>query len=122
MKLKIFAGAVVYFLVGVLYFFVHDFGVAYYKENMGGFTDRGAAIGGTAELTFYFFIFVNFVVFFVPKIYLKILLLVLMLGVVLFYFLPDNPVRAIAYGGLTASMSGLALVARLVVERWGGRN
>ncbi|WLG84804.1 hypothetical protein PSH97_27655 [Pseudomonas cucumis] len=121
MIVKVLSGVVVYLLVGVLYFFVHDFGVDFYKEHMGGFTDRGAAIGGTAELTFYFFIFMNFIVFFMPRLSLKILFIVLMLGVVLFYFLPDNPVRAIAYAGLTVCMSILALVARLIVDRWFAR-
>ncbi|MCO8309920.1 hypothetical protein [Pseudomonas mandelii] len=115
--LKVFVGFVIYLLVGVLYFYVHDIGVVYYKSHVG-FTDRGAAIGGTAELTFYFFILANFIVFFVPKVLLKLLVIAVMLSVVLFYFLPDNPVRAFAYGGLTTSMSLLALVLRLIIERW----
>lgn len=45
-----------------------------------------------------------------------------MLSVVLFYFLPDNPVRAFAYGGLTTSMSFLAFVLRLNFERWHSRS
>lgn len=114
--LKGFVGAVIYLLVGVLYFYVHDIGVVYYKSHMG-LTDRGAAIGGAAELTFYFFTLANFIVFFVPKVLLKLLVIAVMLSVVLFYFLPDNPVRAFAYGGLTTSMSLLALVFRLIIEK-----
>ena len=56
MTLRCLAGLTIYLLVDVLYFFVHDYGVACYKLHMGGFTARGAAIGITAELTFYFFI------------------------------------------------------------------
>jgi hypothetical protein len=117
MTLKILAGLVIYLLVGVLYFFVHDYGVALYKSHMGGFTARGASIGITAELTFYFFIFVNMVVFALPKLTAKILAIAFMVAVVLFYFLPENPVRAMAYSGLTSSMSLLALIARSTVER-----
>jgi hypothetical protein len=119
--LKVIVGAVIYLLVGVLYFYVHDIGVVYYKSHVG-FTDRGAAIGGTAELTFYFFIFANLIVFFMPKVMLKLLVIAVMLSVVLFYFLPDNPVRAFAYGGLTTSMSVLAFVLRLTINRWLSRN
>ncbi|WP_238541195.1 hypothetical protein [Pseudomonas sp. GM18] len=119
--MKVLVGAVIYLLVGVLYFYVHDIGVVYYKSHVG-FTDRGVAIGGTAELTFYFFILINFIVFFIPKVLLKLLVIAGMLGVVLFYFLPDNPVRAFAYGGLTTSMSVLALVLRLKIERWRSRS
>jgi hypothetical protein len=119
--LKVFVGAIVYLLVGVLYFYVHDIGVVYYKSHVG-FTDRGVAIGGTAELIFYFFILTNFIVFFVPKVLLKLLVMAVMLSIVLFYFLPDNPVRAFAYGGLTTSMSVLALVLRLTIDRWLSRS
>ena len=117
MTLKIIAGLVVYLLVGVLYFFVHDYGVAFYKLHSGGFTARGASIGITAELTFYFFILMNMVVFVLPKLAAKIIAIVFMVAVILFYFLPENPVRAMAYSGLTSSMSLLALVARSVVDR-----
>lgn len=119
--MKVFVGAIVYLLVGVLYFYVHDIGVVYYKSHVG-FTDRGVAIGGTAELIFYFFILTNFIVFFVPKVLLKLLVMAVMLSIVLFYFLPDNPVRAFAYGGLTTSMSVLALVLRLTIDRWLSRS
>lgn len=117
MTLKILAGLVIYLLVGVLYFFVHDYGVAVYKLHMDGFTARGASIGITAELAFYFFILVNTVVFVLPKLAAKIVAIVFMVAVILFYFLPGNPVRAIAYSGLTSSMSLLALVARSIVDR-----
>lgn len=117
MTLKILAGLVIYLLVGVIYFFVHDYGVAFYKLHMGGFTARGASIGITAELAFYFFILVNMVVFVLPKLSAKIVVIVFMVAVVLFYFLPENPVRAMAYSGLTSSMSLLALVARSIVYR-----
>ncbi|MBD9546137.1 MULTISPECIES: hypothetical protein [unclassified Pseudomonas] len=117
MTLKVLAGLVIYLLVGVVYFFVHDYGVALYKLHAGGFTARGVSIGITAELTFYFFIFVNMVVFVLPKLAAKIVAIMFMVAVVLFYFLPENPVRAMAYSGLTSSMSLLALVARLIVDR-----
>lgn len=51
--LKIFVGWVVYLLVGVFYFAVHDYGVDFYKTHMGGFTARGVGVGITAELTFF---------------------------------------------------------------------
>ena len=56
---KITFAAIAYILVIVLYVFVHDLGVSFYKERMGGFTTRGVAIGITAELMFGFFIFIN---------------------------------------------------------------
>jgi hypothetical protein len=117
MTLKILAGLVIYLLVGVIYFFVHDFGVAFYKLHMGEFTARGASIGITAELTFYFFILMNMVVFVLPKLAAKIAAIIFMVAVILFYFLPENPVRAMAYSGLTSSMSLLALVGRSIVDR-----
>ncbi|WP_242489533.1 hypothetical protein [Pseudomonas sp. TH06] len=121
MIVKVIIGAAIYLLVGFLYFYVHDVGVVYYKLHVG-FTDRGAAIGGVAELVFYFFIFVNFIIFFIPRVLFKLLGIAVMLSVVLFYFLPDNPVRAFAYGGLTTSMSFLAFVLRLNFERWHSRS
>ena len=117
MILKIVVGLIIYLLVGVLYFFVHDYGVDFYKTHMGGFTARGVGIGVTAELTFYFFIFINLIVFLVPKLAIKLVLLGAMVGIVLLYFLPENPVRAMAYSGLTSSMSLLALVSRLMADR-----
>ena len=39
------------------------------------------------------------------------------MGIVLLYFLPENPVRAIAYGVITGTMSMVAIVARLMAER-----
>jgi hypothetical protein len=114
---RAFMGVGVYLLVGGFYFLLHDYGVAFYKLHMGGFTARGASIGITAELTFYFFILVNMVVFVLPKLAAKIVAIVFMVAVVLFYFLPENPVRAMAYSGLTSSMSLLALVARSIVDR-----
>ncbi|WP_024652732.1 hypothetical protein [Pseudomonas syringae] len=117
MIFKIIAGLIAYLLVVVLYFFVHDYGVDFYKTHMGGFTARGVGVGITAELTFYFFIFVNFIVFWIPRILFKLFVIGLMVGVVLLYFLPENPVRAMAYGALTGSMSIVAIVARLMAER-----
>jgi len=117
MILRVTLGLIIYLLVIALYFIVHDYGVVFYKTHMGGFTARGVAIGGTAELTFYFFIFVNIVVFVMPMLVAKIVPIVLMVAIVLFYFLPENPVRAMAYSGLTFSMSILALVTRLIVDR-----
>lgn len=117
MNLKNLAGLFIYLLVGVLYFFVHDFGVAFYKLHMGGFTARGVSIGIAAELTFYFFILINLVVFALPKLASKIVVIVFMVAVILFYFLPENPVRAMAYSGLTSSMSLLALVGHSLVDR-----
>lgn len=110
-------GLIIYVLIGVIYFFVHDYSVALYKAYVGGFTSSGVAVGGTAELMFYLFIFVNSIVFFIPRIIRKCVLLVLMVALVMVYFLPEHPIRALAYSGLTFSMSVLALVIRLWVDR-----
>ncbi|PCR98144.1 hypothetical protein CP336_00550 [Pseudomonas fluorescens] len=114
---KVIVGLPVYLLVGALYFFVHDFGVVFYKAHMGGFTDRGVGTGITAELTFYFFIVVNAAVFFMPWHSIKLGLIAVMVGVIMLYFLPDNPVRAMAYSALTSVMSLLALSVRWMVEQ-----
>jgi len=114
---KVIAGLSVYLLVGALYVFAHDFAVVFYKAHMGGFTDRGVGIGITAELTFYFFIVVNAAVFFIPGLSAKLVSIALMVSVILLYFLPDNPVRAMAYSALTSVMSLLALSVRWMVER-----
>ena len=117
MSPRFFLGLVVYIVVGVLYFFVHDYGVALYKTYAGGFTARGVSIGGTAELMFYLFIFVNGVVFFMPTLFSKFVPLVLMVALVLIYFLPEHPIRAMAYSGLMFSMGVLAIVMRSWAER-----
>jgi cytochrome b subunit of formate dehydrogenase len=72
---------------------------------------------------FGFFIFINVVVFVLPRMALKFATIVLMVAIVLFYFLPENPVRAMAYSMLTGGMSVIALftrslVHRLIVRRW----
>lgn len=64
MNLKALLGLIVYVLVGIIYFFVHDYSVALYKSYVGGFASSGVAVGGTAELMFYLFIFVNSIVFY----------------------------------------------------------
>ncbi|WP_426203330.1 hypothetical protein [Pseudomonas sp. TWP3-1] len=114
---KVIGGLIVYLLVGALYVFVHDFGVGFYKAHMGDFMDRGVGIGITAELTFYFFIVVNAAVFFIPGFLAKLVSIALMVGVIMLYFMPDNPVRAMAYSALTSGMSLLALSVRWMVER-----
>jgi hypothetical protein len=114
---KVIAGLSVYLLVGALYVVVHDFAVVFYKAHMGGFTDRGVGIGVTAELTFYFFIVVNAAVFFIPGLSAKLVSIALMVSVILLYFLPDNPVRAMAYSALTSVMSLFALSVRWMVEQ-----
>jgi hypothetical protein len=115
MRLSFFLGLVIYLLVFVLFFFMHDYSVRLYEAYVG-FTSRGVSIGGSAELMFYLFVFVNGFVFFMPTLVSKFVLLVFMVALVLFYFLPEHPIRGMAYSTWTFSMSVLALVIRSWIE------
>ena len=52
-----------------------------------------------------------------PTLFSKFVPLMLMVALVLFYFLPEHPIRAMAYSGLPFSMGVLAIAMRSWADR-----
>jgi len=111
------AGLIAHLIVCVLYVPLHNYGVDVYISMFGGLTSRGVGIGMTNELMFYFFVLVNCIVFFVPRVKYKLGVVLLMAALILFYFLPRYPVRAMAYSVFGAFLSVAAIGVRIKLEQ-----
>jgi len=115
------AGLIAHLIVCALYVPLHNYGVDVYISMFGGLTSRGVGIGMTNELMFYFFVLVNGIVFFVPGVKYKLGVVFLMAALILFYFLPRYPVRAMAYSVLGVFLSVAAIGVRIKLEHLFGR-
>ncbi|RON03968.1 hypothetical protein [Pseudomonas brassicacearum] len=103
----------------VAYAFLNDAVVSAYKAFNGGFTTRGVAIGMASYALFYIFLAVNLMIALMPNLVAKLLLLSVMVGFILFWMLPENPLRALFYGVAQGCVTLLAILATEVIElRW----
>ena len=107
----------------VAYVFLNNAVVHAYKHLNGGFTTRGVAIGMASYALFYIFLGVNLMAALIPNLVAKLVILSLMVGFILLWMLPDNPLRALFYGVSQGCVTLLAILASQVVElRWASRN
>jgi hypothetical protein len=107
----------------VAYAFLNDAVVHAYKLFNGGFTSRGVAIGMASYALFYIFLGVNLIVALIPNLVAKLGILCLMVGFILLWMLPDNPIRALFYGVAQGCVTLLAILTTQVIElRWALRN
>lgn len=107
----------------VAYVFLNNAVVHAYKHLNGGFTTRGVAIGIASYAMFYIFLGVNFIAALIPSLVAKLVILSLMVGFLLLWMLPDNPLRALFYGVAQGCVTLLAILASQVIElRWVSRN
>lgn len=106
----------------VLYIVINGYAVPIYKALAGDLTSRGVAIGMAMYLIFYFFVFLNTVLIFIRGLAIKCGVVVFMMLSILFYLLPQYPVRAIAYcalaGGLTLFAILLTHGLHWMLSRW----
>ena len=79
----------------VAYAFLNDAVVHAYRLFNGGFTSHGVAIGIASYALFYIFLGVNLIVALIPGLVAKLAILFLMVGFILLWMLPDNPLRAL---------------------------
>ncbi|WP_395597884.1 hypothetical protein AB4P95_22700 [Pseudomonas sp. A1437] len=107
----------------VAYAFLNDAVVHAYKLFNGGFTSHGVAIGMASYALFYNFLGVNLIVALIPSLVAKLVILGLMVGFILLWMLPDNPLRALFYGVAQGCVTLLAILTTQVIElRWVLRN
>ncbi|MDL5595110.1 hypothetical protein PGC34_28270 [Pseudomonas kribbensis] len=107
----------------VAYVFLNDAVVHAYKHLNGGFTTRGVAIGMASYAMFYIFLGVNLIAALIPGIVAKLVILSLLVGFILLWMLPDNPLRALFYGVAQGCATLLAILTTQVIElRWASRN
>ncbi|WP_223480122.1 MULTISPECIES: hypothetical protein [unclassified Pseudomonas] len=107
----------------VAYAFLNDAVVHAYKNLNGGFTSHGVAIGMASYALFYIFLGVNLFAALIPSLIAKLVILCLMVGFILLWMLPENPLRALFYGVAQGSATLLAILATQVIElRWSLRN
>lgn len=119
-----FAMCLAFHAAGCLaYAFLNDAVVHAYKHLNGGFTSHGVAIGMASYALFYIFLGVNLVVALIPSLIAKLVILALMVGFILLWMLPENPLRALFYGVAQGCVTLLAILATQVIElRWALRN
>lgn len=119
MNSRIVIGFLVHFLVCALYIVMNNYAVPIYKELVGGLTSRGVAIGMGMYVIFYFFVFCNFIIVFVKKMSVKFGVAVFMVLAVLYYMLPQYPVRGMAYSALSGGLTFFAIVtSSVLVGAW----
>jgi hypothetical protein len=103
----------------IAYAFLNDAVVSAYKALNGGFTSHGLGIGMASYALFYIFLAINLVVALVPSLMVKLLLLSVMVGFILLWMLPENPLRALFYSVAQGCVTLLAILATQVIElRW----
>lgn len=119
---RILISVLIHSLGCVAYAILNDAVVHAYKAFNGGFTTRGVAIGGASYALFYIFVTVNLIVTLIPNLLAKLLLLSVMVGFILLWMMPDNPLRALFYGVAQGSVTFMAILTTQVIElRWAQR-
>lgn len=104
-------GLAVHALACVIYTVLNGYAVPAYKQLVGGLTSRGVAIGMAMYLIFYFFVSLNLILVFIQRQAIQFGLVIFMMLAILFYLLPQYPIRGLAYCALTG---GLAVGAVLL--------
>ncbi|WP_447787466.1 hypothetical protein [Pseudomonas germanica] len=117
MKARRLIGCIPHLIVCALYVPLHNYGVDLYIGVYGGLTSRGIGIGMTPDLMVQYFVVMNAITFFIPKLKLKVLCVSFMLALILYYFLPHYPVRAMAYTLMGGVLTFAAIFAGQLIDR-----
>lgn len=117
MKARRLMACIPHLIVCVLYIPLHNFGVDLYIDIYGGLTSRGIGIGMTPDLMVQYFIVMNAITFFIPRLKLKVFFVSFMLALILYYFLPHYPVRAMAYTLMGGVLTFAAIFAGRLIDR-----
>jgi hypothetical protein len=110
-------GLAVHALACVIYILMNGYAVAAYKQLVGGLTSRGVAIGMVMYLIFYFFVAVNLILVFMRRQALQFGLVIFMMLAILFYMLPQYPVRGLAYCALTGGLTIAAILLTGAIDK-----
>ena len=117
MNIRRLVGLVPHLIVCALYVPLHNYGVDVYIDIYGGLTSRGIGIGMTPDLMVQYFVLMNGVTFFVSRLKFKLAFVSLMLALILYYFLPHYPVRAMAYTLMGGSLTFAAIFFGQLLDR-----
>ena len=117
MNARRWIGLVPHLIVCVIYVPLHNYGVDLYIDMYGGLTSRGVGIGMTPDLMVQYFVLMNAITFFIFNIKLKLVFVAFMLALILFYFLPHYPVRAMAYTLMGGILTFSAIFAGQLIDR-----
>ncbi|WP_122448971.1 hypothetical protein [Pseudomonas viridiflava] len=84
------------FCVG--YMFLNNFAADWYISTYGSLTSRGVNIRLTSKFLYEFFLVFNALLALIPNLRTKLVLWAVWVALVLFWMLPDHPLRALLYG------------------------
>lgn len=115
-------GLAVHALACVVYIVMNGYAVPAYKQLVGGLTSRGVAIGMAMYLIFYFFVSLNLILVFIQRQAIQFGLVIFMMLAILFYLLPQYPIRGLAYCALTGGLTVGAILLSNAIDnaysRW----
>ncbi len=105
-------------LACVLFVLLNDYAVSYYKQQFGGFTARGVAAGMVAWGAWYLLMIFSVPIALFLRLRVRLLLTLVQALLILYWLLPEHPVRALFYSSLNG---GLTLLAVLLSDGMGRR-
>ncbi|WPN57852.1 MULTISPECIES: hypothetical protein [unclassified Pseudomonas] len=115
-------GLAVHALACVVYIVMNGYAVPAYKQLVGGLTSRGVAIGMAMYLIFYFFVSLNLILVFIQRQAIQFGLVIFMMLAILFYMLPQYPIRGLGYCALTGGLTVCAILLTSAIDtgytRW----
>ncbi|CAI8964094.1 MULTISPECIES: hypothetical protein [Pseudomonas] len=103
-------------LACLLFLLLNDIGVDYYKQVYGGFTARGVASGAIVWLVFDVMVIFSLVIAHVPQLKHKLMLNAALVALIIYWLMPDHPVRTMFFSPLAG---GLTLLA-ILITHWLG--
>ncbi|WP_240065012.1 hypothetical protein [Pseudomonas entomophila] len=115
--MPLFSRLLLHTLACVAFPFLLQLGFDLYRAHVGPPMARGVGVGLATMLVFYTFIFFNLLMVAIPRAAVRYGVALLLVLVVLVYFNPLHPIRAL---GFAALCGGLCLVA-IVMTPWATR-
>ncbi|WP_095162530.1 hypothetical protein [Pseudomonas sp. Irchel 3F5] len=100
----------VHALACFLFLVLNDIGVHYYKQIYGGFTARGVASGAIVWLVFDVMVIFSLVIAFVPRLKHKLMLNTALVALIIYWLMPDHPVRTMFFSPLAGGLTFLAIM------------
>lgn len=97
-------------LACVLFVLLNDYAVSYYKQNFGGFTARGVAAGMVAWGAWYLLMIFSIPVAMIMRLRVRLLLTLAQSALILYWLMPEHPVRALFYASLNGSLTLMAVL------------
>lgn len=114
MKRQLLINIALHALAIALYGVLNDIAVDWYKGHYGGFTARGVASGSIVFLVMWVFVPLNVVLPLLTNWKLKYWLVAAQVALILWWLLPEHPVRAYFFSCLAGGLS----LAAVLVSHW----